>query len=383
MASVINQLKSLDFRNRYRMVFLPATSSNDAHEPIPARVARHLRQINKLRRAISHYQPAIVHIHTCSGFSFYRALIDLIVARIMRRRTILHVHGGAFDSFHAEAPPLMRRVIQWGLATPDTVIALSVSWRSRFRAMYPTPRVTVVENAVAMPDQAHSATGFDQHEVPSRRCRFLLLARMDVEKGIDDLLTACALLRSGNSSLEVVLAGPPGTAGDARILLKKIHQLRLSGIVRYVGEIHGTEKDRFFRSAAAYVQPSHHEGMPIAVLEAMAYGLPVVATGVGALGEVISPGDTGLLVPPRQPSRLAQSMATLIGDPAMRRQMGAAARRRAEQRFSLNRLRKDLVNVYDALLSGSRCAEWDGTFSPSDDRFPIDHRWPQTLANSA
>ncbi|MCH7886150.1 MAG: glycosyltransferase, partial [Planctomycetes bacterium] len=94
---------------------------------------------------------------------------------------------------------------------------------------------------------------------------------------------------------------------------------------------------------------SHHEGMPISLLEALAHGLPIIATTVGAVPEVITPNQEGLLVPPHNPDLLAAAMGDLAGDPDRRARMSVAARCSAERRFGLGRLRDDLVRLYDAV----------------------------------
>jgi len=176
-----------------------------------------------------------------------------------------------------------------------------------------------------------------------------LLARMDAWKGIDDLLDACATLRAAECPFELALAGPEGTAGDAGVLEEKIRRRGLESSVRYVGPVRGEEKTNLLRWADVCVQPSHHEGMPISLLEALAHGLPIVATSVGAVPEVIRDGVHGRLVPPHQPNRLGDALRELAEDPRRRCTMSTAAVDLARARFSLERFERDLMAVYDNL----------------------------------
>jgi glycosyltransferase involved in cell wall biosynthesis len=237
---------------------------------------------------------------------------------------------------------LGRKLIAWSLSRANRVVALSQAWRAKLRDMSPEARIVVVENAVAMPEVVPSRGG-------AGRCRFALLARMDEWKGIDDLLAACAKLRGAGVELDVELAGPPGTAGDAATLARKIEALDLEGNVRYVGPVHGEEKAELLRGADVYIQPSHHEGMPISLLEALGFGLPVVATSVGAVPEVITDGSEGLLVPPHRSDLLAAAMRAVATDPTGRQRMSRAARRRVSARFGLDRFRNDLLSLYHEL----------------------------------
>jgi len=342
MATVVGQMIALDFAGRYRIELLPLTLAQSPREPLYGRIARHIRQVRCLRTTIRRTNAPIVHIHTCSGFSFYRSVVDMMIGRHLGCRVVLHIHGAKFDKFYAHEPLWRRRLVARSLARADRVVALSSRWRDKLHHMSPNARVDIVENAVEIP----SVTPKQPQDGP---CCFLLLARMDEWKGIDDLLDACADLRRQGVAVEVVLAGPSGTAGDATVIHEKIRTRNLAGMVRYVGPVHGEAKSNLLAAADAYVQPSHHEGMPIALLEALAYGLPVVATRVGAVPEVVNNGRHGLLVPPRRPDLLARAMRRLATEDQSRRDMSRATRTLAIQRFSLARFRRDLTSLYDSL----------------------------------
>ena len=179
MAAVVEQVLTLDFGDHYRTVAFPATFSPTGRESRFRRVVRHGRHLRLLAGTARRSQASIIHLHTCSGFSFFRSVADMLVGQGEGCRVILHIHGATFDEFHAGAGSLRRRVIAWSLRRADRVVALSAAWRDKLRGMSPGANVTVIENAVSCPAS-----------VPSRRhdgpCRFLLLARMDKWKGIDD-----------------------------------------------------------------------------------------------------------------------------------------------------------------------------------------------------
>ena len=356
MAAVVEQVLTLDFGDHYRTVAFPTTFSPTGRESRFRQVVRHGRHLRRLAGNIRRSAASIIHVHTCSGFSFFRSVADMLVGQRGRCRVILHIHGAAFDEFHAGAGSLRRRLIAWSLRRADRVVALSEAWREKLRGMSPGANVTVIENAVSGPAS-----------VPSRRhdgpCRFLLLARMDEWKGVDDLLEACHRLHGEGVAVELVLAGPAGTAGDAAILDRRIHTLGLDSAVRYVGPVFGDDKVNLLRWADVYVQPSHNEGMPISLLEALSYGLPVVATRVGAVPEVLTDQREGLLVPAHRPDRLARAMGELIANIAHRETLGRAARDLASTRFGMDRFRRDLIALYDVLRAPPPRGEQTGEHS--------------------
>ena len=349
MTSVIRQTLGLSYAGRYTLEHLATTHAAGDAESIFDKLARHRRQVQTLERAIRQSAASIVHVHTCSGFSFYRSLVDLWVARNLGCRVVLHVHGAAFDEFFDQASVGTKRIIGWGLRRADRVIALSKTWRSTIATMAPAARITVIENAIELPTLPIDR----QRPIGEGSCHFIVLARMDAWKGIDDALTAADLLYKRGVSYRLTLAGPEGSAGDTATLTRKIESLGLSHCVAYVGPVEGKAKASLIASADAYLMPSHHEGLPISVLEALAHGLPIVATRVGAIPEVIQDGVCGKLAAPRSPSDLADAMASLVNSPKLRESMGEAARRLAQARFGLDRFERDLIALYDELLEQS------------------------------
>lgn len=342
MASVCGQMAALGYDDRYTLEVFPLTFSTGAGESTFGRVGRHVGHLQRLAQTLRRTNASIVHIHTCSGFSFDRSVADMAVARTLGCRVVLHIHGAAFDRFFNDAGPLRRRWIAGSLARADAVVALSEAWRRKLETISPAARLTVIENAVEV-QPVETVRG---HAGP---CRFVLLARMDAWKGIDDLLDAGATLRAKDCAFELVLAGPDGTAGDACVLAEKIGRRGLESAVRYAGPVRGQDKIDLLRWADAYVQPSHHEGMPISLLEALAYGLPIVATNVGAVPEVVRDGVHGRLVPPHRSDLLAAAMGEMARRGELRCSLSAAAVELARDRFSLARFERDLLAVYDGL----------------------------------
>ena len=346
MASVVKQMTSLTCKRRFQFTLLSLTRRADNNESFPSRIVRHGRQTRTLVKLIREKSAAIVHIHTCSGYSFLRSSIDMFVAQRCGCRVVLHIHGAMFDSFVAKKGRVMRRLIRFALTRSDSLIALSQDWAVKLRHIAPAARVTVIENAVEVPALRTRSNG-------TGPCKFILLARMDEWKGIDDLLDACVELARMQAPFSLTLAGPGGTAGDADTLNQKIADRGLL-TVHYVGPIYGEQKAQLLATADAYVQSSHHEGMPISILEALANGLPIVATRVGAIPEMLEDGNEGWIVPPHRPESLAKAMLQIIQDPVRRDIMSRASHRKALARFGVSRFELELMNLYEDLLANDR-----------------------------
>jgi glycosyltransferase involved in cell wall biosynthesis len=173
------------------------------------------------------------------------------------------------------------------------------------------------------------------------------VGRLRHEKGVDVLVEAMG--RLGRHRLDVVGDGPE------RSRLEALAAARAPGRVRFHGSVTKDRVADLLRSAAVAVMPSRcHENQPMAVLEAFACGVPVVATKLGGLPELVQPGRYGETVPAEDPAALAAAVARLLADPAEAFAMGQAARRHAEQQFSPKRHLERLEEAYRSAATGDR-----------------------------
>ena len=165
-------------------------------------------------------------------------------------------------------------------------------------------------------------------------------------KGYTYLLDALAKIRTQISDTKALLVGDGALR---RSMEEKARELGLSDTVVFTG----TRRDvpGILALLDVFVLPSLWEGLPIALLEAMAAGLPIVATAVGGTPEVVVDGVTGLLVPPRNPDALAKAVLTLLHDPGLRQKMGQAGKERVREHFSVEKMVKETEGLYQRLLA--------------------------------
>jgi glycosyltransferase involved in cell wall biosynthesis len=179
--------------------------------------------------------------------------------------------------------------------------------------------------------------------------RIVATVSSDVQlKGLGPLLAAYARLRRRGRNVELVVVGRPRRDGPVPRLLR---QLGLDGDVRFVGGVHGGELVRLYAEASVAVVPSLYEGFSLPAAEAMASGVPLVATAAGGVPEVVGPdGESALLVPPGDPLALADAIEALLGDGALASRLAASARRRALDRFSWTRTAMLTATEYERVL---------------------------------
>ncbi|HKA37820.1 MAG TPA: glycosyltransferase family 4 protein [Thermoanaerobaculia bacterium] len=183
--------------------------------------------------------------------------------------------------------------------------------------------------------------------------RILCVARLVKVKNHELLLRACALLRDRGREFRCVLVGDGAERGELEARRAEFH---LEDIVEMRGAAPREEVLERWREAAIGVLTSSSEGMPVALMEAAACGVPVVATAVGGLTELVEHGRTGLLVPAGDAPALAAALERLLTEPQTAREMGLAARRRAEELFSVRREVDALLALWDQVLDRRQTA---------------------------
>jgi glycosyltransferase involved in cell wall biosynthesis len=187
---------------------------------------------------------------------------------------------------------------------------------------------------------------------PPPPIRVILIARMIREKGIADFVEAARLLRESGSDAEFLLVGAPDPGNPNSVSEAELRAWEASGLVRWLGP--RRDIAALLRSSHIACQPSsYREGLPKSALEAMSAGRPLIATDIPGCREAVRDGETGLLVPPRNPEALAAAISQLIKAPELRARMGAAARQRAEQEFADAIICRQTLLVYEEIAKRS------------------------------
>jgi glycosyltransferase involved in cell wall biosynthesis len=223
------------------------------------------------------------------------------------------------------------------------IAAVSQAVRARLLASGVRPdRVEIIPNGILLPDYSLS-----EHIADGSPLTIGLAGRLSPEKGIDIFIQASETVLRHTPSARFLIAGD-GPEHDR--LQSLIRDLNLHDRVQLLGRCE--DMAAFYASLDMLVISSHTEGLPMALLEGMAYGLPVVATRVGDIPSVLEEEKTGKLVAPGDSSALASAMTELLSDPGRRRAMRVAARERVAAEFSASAMAQRYVRLYrDALAS--------------------------------
>src|SRR5262249_8779201 len=253
-----------------------------------------------------------------------------LISLFTNARIIVHVHGHISDSNIAQVPLVVRGA--------DVVVAAS-----RAIAMEIPRQKAVVVHAGLEPSTAPRAAGrYSDRIVIGTACRLVPAT------GRVGLIWSLALLTAEFPCLRLEIAG---AGPDADVLKDEAKRLGVIEWVRFLGW--RRDLGRIFRNWDMFALSSHEEGFGLAALEAMAAGLPVVATAVGGLPEIIVDGETGYLVPPADATALAGRLRLLILDEQRRAAMGVAGEKRVRCCFSVDSMVAKTAAIYEDLLSSS------------------------------
>lgn len=289
-----------------------------------------------LRRA------AVQHVHMSQRADVLRAIAFLRAAEARGVPTLLHAHASEFAIWFDRLPKTVRGPLASGLRRAPLLAVLSASWKRYYQDALglPDERVVVLPNPVAVPERP--APGSRDGYV-----RVAFLGRIGHRKGAFDLLAAVAALPiATRNRLRLVIAGDGDIAGARR----EASRPELRDVVDVRSWLDPDERDALLRGSDAFALPSRNEGLPMSLLEAMAYGLAPIATPVGGIPELVEDGSNGLLVPPGDRAALTRALARLIDDAPTRRALSARARERVLP-FSTDRYAVHLGELYARLES--------------------------------
>lgn len=285
------------------------------------------------------WKPDILHIHLSWRASFYRKSLFVILGKIFRTKIILHCNASRFDIFYDSSSKLKRKFIRLILSSADRMLVVSQQWRRYFEGLFLSVPLHVIYNPVVCPPGL--SRGND------RKAVVLSLGQLGRRKGTYDILQAIPRVLEVCPQAEFWFGGHGEVEDVERILKTKPWRDH----VRLLGWVTGDRKEDVLTRAALFVLPSYHEGLPLAILEAMAYGLPVVSTPVGGIPEAVIDGETGFLVEPGDVEAIAQRVTLLLSDAELRGQMGMNARRRALEKFEVGVVIQQLFAIYDELIT--------------------------------
>lgn len=281
-----------------------------------------------------HPEIKILHVQGASNASFWRKRIFIYIAKWFDKKVVYHMHGGGFGDFSRKHPQAVRRLLE----KCDVVIALSDYWKSFFESELHFKNVVVVKNVIAEPViNPNKTTCFS----------LLFLGLLGQNKGIYDLLDCLNEHKSVFSGKLKLFVGGNGEISKVTQIISKYG---LSDIVSFEGWVSGDKKIELLNKVDAYILPSYHEGLPISILEAMSYSLPIISTNVGGIPEILKNGENGFIITPGDKDAMYRAILELMNNEKLRMDMGKVSYSKVQEHMpgfvehQLNDLYRSLLN---------------------------------------
>jgi len=294
---------------------------------------------NRLRGA------KILHLHSAAYTSFWRKSLFFALAKLLGMKVILHWHTARLTAFIEGSGKLKLKTIRYVFYRSDQIITVSKETRREINHFFPDLPCVV----------AYNPANLSYAPLPDEQLRanneILFMAPLIREKGIYTLLDAFKIVQKTLPSVGLVACG----SGEDEQVKTYAERIGVANKTEFPGWVTGKQKQAYYQRAAVFCLPSFADALPMANLDAMAAGLPVVSTLHGGIPEAVTDGTTGLLVPPHDAEALAKALLRVLSDPDLRVKMGNAGVERARVVFAPQRLKDQLLSVYRHL--DPDCAE--------------------------
>lgn len=245
----------------------------------------------------------IIHIHGASRISFYRKyFIFIFLKYVLKRKIIYHIHGGAYHEFYSNSNKLVKALIKNMLTNTDAIICLSEYWKKYFLETFNIKNIFILNNAINKPNIKNLK---QNHEI----LNFLYLGKISKSKGIFDLIEVINDNKEYlNAKIKFTIAGNE----DIPLINKLINKYQIAHIVNYIGWIEGNQKTKLLIENDISILPSYNEGLPITLLESMSYKMPIIATAVGGIPEILKDNYNGITIIPGNKENIFQSIDFFI-----------------------------------------------------------------------
>jgi glycosyltransferase involved in cell wall biosynthesis len=336
MLTVIeNYINCEEFLKKTNLIYIPTVINRCKL----LKIVFFFRALVKILITIISKKINIIHVHMSEKSSVFREGIIILLGKLFRCKTIIHLHGATFEKWYKNQISIVQKMVRYIFNNADKVLVLGEIWkRSISNIMDNTDKIEVLYNAVNIPS----------NNLYSNNANNIIFLGVLIErKGIDDLLKAILKIKDDiPSSIRVKLYGVD-VYGNIE---EKIKSLNLERIVEYSGWINSENKKECFSHAILNILPSYNEGLPMSILETMAYGIPNISTNIAAIPEAISNGGEGILVQPGDISGISKAILQIVNNPDLRSIYSINSYKKVNMKFNIKDHIDRVYNIYSNLL---------------------------------
>ena len=310
-------------------------------------------KITKFLKAITGYfhfakvllvdRPDLVHIHSSFGPSFYRKMPFIYMAFWAKKPIINHIHGADFDEFYVNVSEKKKRLIKKTYNKCYVLIDLYEEWKKRLSQIVPESKITIIENYSILHEDA-------LEQRLNRKCNntVLFLGELGKRKGCYDIPNVIKRVKKVIPNVKFVLAGA-GSETDEQTIKQLINEKGVAENTVFPGWIRGEQKDKLLRESDVFFLPSYNEGMPMSILDAMGYGLPIVSTNVGGIPKIVHTHENGACCYSGDVSSMAKEIVEMLKNDELLKLYAKHSVDIVYKNYSFEIHLKKLENVYDRI----------------------------------
>lgn len=284
------------------------------------------------------WHPTIVHIHSSFGGSFYRKMPFIIIGRWFKKPIVNHIHGSYYNEFYFETSKKKQAIISNIYNRCAAIIALSETAKVQLSRITNSP-ITVIENYGVLKEDE-----IKKRKLKSNNNIVLFLGFITEKKGCFDIPHVIKKVVEKIPDVKFVLAG----VGEIE-KVKKIMPLNEEENIVFPGWITGEEKSKLLSEADVFFLPSYSEGMPMSILDAMGYGLPIVASNVGGIPNLVLNEENGFIFQPGDINGFADSIILVLRNDDLRNKMIDCSAQIIREKYSQNIHIEKIKNIYKLL----------------------------------
>lgn len=304
-------------------------SCNDGNKLF--KLLKEIKGIIEFKKEINSYD--IVHIHMASRRSTFRKAKYIKLAKKKNKKIVLHIHGAGYKNFYNECNKKQQEYIKNILNMCDKIIVLSEEWYNYFKKIIDSKKIVIIYNSIIMPKDFKKNIDTNQ---------FLFLGRIGSRKGIYDLIDVFESIAAKYPEAKLYIGGD----GEINKLNKIIIEKNLKNNIEYIGWVTGEKKEQYLKRASFYILPSYNEGMPMSVLEAMAYKNVTISTNVGGIPRIIQNEENGIIINSGDKDSMQKYLIRLIEDKQLRNKLSKNARKTIEEKFNIEMVIEKLMEIY-------------------------------------
>ncbi|MCR5608209.1 MAG: glycosyltransferase family 4 protein [Lachnospiraceae bacterium] len=293
----------------------------------------------KVKKICKKHSADIIHVHMSERGSFKRKASIVKLCKKYNMKVIIHHHGAEFLEYYKQGSKSLKNQIYRTLLAADLNIVLSNKLTDNIEYMCPDAKVKVLYNAVGT---------YDNNMYNPDGTGILFLGRLGERKGTYDLLNAIERLDSVIDKKYVFYLCGDGEIDKVNALIDK---KKIRHRIAHVGWVSGEQKKEILKNTIINILPSYNEGLPMTILETMAYGIVNISTNIASIPEVIFSGENGILINPSDVDAIYNSLNELINNRDLRLSMSEKAYELVTEQFSLKRHIKMLETYYNDVIN--------------------------------